>query len=950
MRQQSSVRGNIVVDSQEHNHEPAVGNSADEDSVTRVAQIPGINAIPPAGEGSSRSASSRRAGLPPRDDKTRISKRSPAAEVPALKPALNPFELGRTLEGERLGHFQLEKFVGGGGMGAVFRAADTMLGRIVAVKVLSRDQTDDDTLRRFKNEAQSAARLDHPNIARVYYVGEDRDLHYIVFEFIDGANMRDLVAENGPLSISDALHFTLQVAEALEHASHRDVVHRDIKPSNVLVMPDGHVKLVDMGLARLHQVEASAADLTASGVTLGTFDYISPEQARDPRSADVRSDLYSLGCTLFYMLTGRAPFPVGTVLQKLLSHSSEMPPDVRTLRDGIDDSVAAIVNKLLAKQPSQRYQTPNELIAALVMVADHLGLADVGQRGRFLVTPTEPRFSWIVKHLPWAVPVLLLFAMVLMPRWWMPAPQPVTLNEIRRTFLASHEALPTSSSNEHVEPKVEKNPVIPLTPLRDTSEKGNENSSIRPSVPKVEATNNDVPAKALTPTPTPLPSSNNTTSTETSSDPPKTDPETPMPISVLVVDDGSATLPAGTRRVRSLAEAIRLATESKEITTIQLSYNGERQETAMDLPPRGLEIRAGDGFQPVITFRPKDAELSVDRHMLRAVGGQFIWRHVHLRMELPSDPYDNWSLFQIAAGTGLAFTDCTLTIRNVSDSGTILQNQASFIQLLPTQVTETNKGSGDGKDMMMIRSTPSVIEFSNCIARGQAVLVESPEALPFRLLLNQMLFATTERLVELGGAQQQPTLGDTVEIDLRHVTAYVGDGLCFSKIDQNGPYPLELVLTCHNSIVLTGTNTMTGAKAPLLQRRGTVAQPYRYEGPRVRGEGNFYPDTSVILAVDATGNRDDFTDFTFSERHEARKQGWYDDHPEPGLVVWKNPKRSARRVDLHTKNDYLLEESPSNKAFQVAGFTASLLPNLPDAPSPENPVPAAEPSAPPANE
>ncbi len=210
---------------------------------------------------------------------TVISKRPPVSP-PAFRRAASPFEMGQSLEGEKLNHFQLEEFVGGGGMGAVFRATDTMLGRTVAVKVVSRDQTNEDTLRRFQNEAQSAARLDHPNIARVYYVGEDQGWNYIVFEYIEGVNVRDLVEHNGVLALEDAISYTLQMAEALEHASQRDVTHRDIKPSNILIMLDGRAKLVDMGLARLQQVESSTDDLTASGVTLGTFDYISPEQAR----------------------------------------------------------------------------------------------------------------------------------------------------------------------------------------------------------------------------------------------------------------------------------------------------------------------------------------------------------------------------------------------------------------------------------------------------------------------------------------------------------------------------------------------------------------------------------------------------------------------------------------------------------------------------------------------
>ena len=188
-------------------------------------------------------------------------------------------------------------------------------------------------------------------------------------EYIEGVNVRDLVAARGPLSIEDTLRYSVQVAEALQHAALRDVVHRDIKPSNLIVTPDGRVKLVDMGLARLHQVESPSEDLTASGMTLGTFDYISPEQARDPRSADTRSDLYSLGCTIYFMLTGRPPFPEGTVLQKLLSHSGDQPADVRQFRPELPDELCRILNLLLAKQPTQRFQSPEELVGALLVLA-----------------------------------------------------------------------------------------------------------------------------------------------------------------------------------------------------------------------------------------------------------------------------------------------------------------------------------------------------------------------------------------------------------------------------------------------------------------------------------------------------------------------------------------------------------------------------------------------------
>jgi len=176
-------------------------------------------------------------------------------------------EIGRLLQGHFLGPYRLDEFVGGGGMGAVFRALDTTLDRVVAVKVLSRQQSnDEDMLKRFRNEAQSAARLDHENIGRVHAVGSDDGWHYIVFEFIEGTNLRDVVQQEGPFGIARTIDVTIQVAEALEHASRRNVVHRDIKPSNIIITPAGRARLVDMGLARLHHV-ASDQELTVSGMT-----------------------------------------------------------------------------------------------------------------------------------------------------------------------------------------------------------------------------------------------------------------------------------------------------------------------------------------------------------------------------------------------------------------------------------------------------------------------------------------------------------------------------------------------------------------------------------------------------------------------------------------------------------------------------------------------------------
>jgi serine/threonine protein kinase len=364
---------------------------------------------------------------PQQSDMTVVST-SPPMEIKTSAMRLSPRELGQALEGQQLDHVLLQEYVGGGGMGAVFRAWDTTLHRAVAVKVLSLRQADDaDSLRRFQTEARSAARLDHPNIARAHFVGEDRGVRYIVFEFIEGTNVRDLVYANGPMHVGEALRYTMQIASALSHAWEREVVHRDIKPSNILITPDGNAKLVDMGLARLEFLDQTAQDETATGVTLGTFDYISPEQARSPRDADIRSDIYSLGCTLFFMLAGRPPYMDGTVVQKLLAHQNEAVPDVRELRPDVPDLVASVIATMLAKRPEDRFQNPAELCAALAQCIDELGISappialPFSQRANW-----APRRLWWRRHAPWLVPLALLLLSVaaLGIKWRSDAAQP----------------------------------------------------------------------------------------------------------------------------------------------------------------------------------------------------------------------------------------------------------------------------------------------------------------------------------------------------------------------------------------------------------------------------------------------------------------------------------------------------------------------------------------------
>lgn len=296
---------------------------------------------------------------------------------------------GSDLKGRRLAHYELGEPIGVGGMAAVLRARDTQLDRTVALKILPPEMAKDpENIRRFHQEARAAAKLDHENIARVFYCGEDQGLHFIAFEFVEGENLRTILERRGRIPTGEALRYVRQVATGLEHAASRGVVHRDIKPSNIIITPTGKAKVVDMGLAR--SLEPHADDgLTQSGVTLGTFDYISPEQALEPREADSRSDIYSLGCTLYHMLTGQPAVPEGTAAKKLHHHQHVAPTDPRQLNPDIPDDVALVLSKMMAKDPRQRYQKPVHLVQQLSQIGKRY---DDGSQETFVSVhvPVEP--------------------------------------------------------------------------------------------------------------------------------------------------------------------------------------------------------------------------------------------------------------------------------------------------------------------------------------------------------------------------------------------------------------------------------------------------------------------------------------------------------------------------------------------------------------------------------
>ena len=293
-----------------------------------------------------------------------MEKKRTSSRRPSSKPAQSSGSAD-DLTNKNLGKFAIVKKIGSGGMGAVYLAKDTFLDRTVALKILPAEKAENPTLvKRFRSEAKAAALLNDDHIVKVYESGEIDGLNYISMEYIDGIDVSDLIRRKGTVSVKRSIDIIRQIALALQHAYETNIVHRDIKPSNFMITREGVVKLADMGLARAID-EATETSITRAGSTVGTVDYMAPEQARNSKAADIRSDIYSLGCAWFHMLTGKPPYHEGSVTNKLQAHAISPIPDLRKLNENVPMGVVAIISQMMAKKPEERYQTPKALLADL---------------------------------------------------------------------------------------------------------------------------------------------------------------------------------------------------------------------------------------------------------------------------------------------------------------------------------------------------------------------------------------------------------------------------------------------------------------------------------------------------------------------------------------------------------------------------------------------------------
>jgi len=287
-----------------------------------------------------------------------------------------------------LGKYKLLRHIGKGGMSTVYLAEHLLMRRRVAIKVLPKNRVDDSSyLGRFYQEARAAAQLDDKNIVRAYDVDNDHGTHFLVMEYVNGSDLHALVVQNGPLDYEEAANYVLQAARGLAHAHEMGLVHRDIKPANLLVDKKKTVKVLDMGLAKFQESVEPSLTLTHDEHVLGTADYLAPEQALNSHMADARSDIYSLGCTMYFLLTGHPPFNEGSIRERLLKHQLETPPSIYKDRPDASPSLVNICNRMMSKKPENRYQTAEDVSEVLTEWLKERGYEDIADSGDRLKRP-----------------------------------------------------------------------------------------------------------------------------------------------------------------------------------------------------------------------------------------------------------------------------------------------------------------------------------------------------------------------------------------------------------------------------------------------------------------------------------------------------------------------------------------------------------------------------------
>ncbi len=884
-----------------------------------------------------------------------------------LFPAQIPFDTAEDLSGLTLGHFLIQQRIGMGGMGTVFLATDERLQRPVALKILSPSQLGDPaSIQRFQNEARAAARLDHDHVARVYFYGEEQGLHFIAFEYVQGKNLRDIIRVRGRLEPAEAVSYAVQLAAALCHTSACGVVHRDIKPSNIIITPQGKAKLVDLGLARKETLESSA-HLTVAGTTLGTFDYIAPEQAKDPRNVDVRSDIYALGGTLYHILTGELPYPEGTVLQRLLDHQDKDPPDPALKNRRIPPGLSAIVKKMLAADPRRRYMTAEDLLRDLLLMASALGLQPVPSDSAVMAAWTPRRESFWAQHGGWiSAVVILLIAVGLLqafPDWAHryanestspdapvvvlrsnPSPPGVNPPAIADAGRPSAPAFSTSANedldNISIGAMANEPPIGSAADLVKPNKTPSATAMLRPDgEPFVigTATGNNTAVKPIFEGNLPSVVSDALSKPNVSSEalPQPTFPspfkqeESPKPetrpgtVPTVVADAGRSTdtvaeVPGlfqmvGTGKSYLTLEAA--CAEARDQAVIELNFDGRlpKPESPLRLRQKRLVIQAAKGRRPIITFAPPSG--ATDPALTRMVhvsGGTLSLVNVGLELKIPDNAGGQaWTLFSLARPERLRLQGVTATIINPRNA------QAMFVEFT-APLTDGLVKMGTMKEGSAALITDVGIE--RCLFRGEGVGLAMRDSAPLRCEIKESLFGLSESLVTTDVSTQTMQAPGDISLELTRSTFLLGGSLvALTNGEELGGRAATISITSRHLIVACPKDR------PLLDQLVPVEVMEFRKSVKWVDEANVFDDIQSFWSVRSSlsASAPKIWDFM------AWKSYWSAGEESRNIAIpWRRDWRKQPWSEL-TKDDARFDPLPENLAAPVEPTPGAPLDQLP---------------------
>jgi eukaryotic-like serine/threonine-protein kinase len=822
-------------------------------------------------------------------------------------------------KGIKLDHFVLEERIGIGGMGSVFRAIDERLERVVALKILSPTQTGDPgSVMRFRNEAKAAAKLDHDNISRVFYIGEDSGLNFIAFEYVTGTNIRDLIRRYGQLDPAEAINYALQIAYALKHTSAASVVHRDIKPSNIIVTTSGRAKLVDLGLARKQNAD-SLNELTVAGTTLGTFDYISPEQAKDPRNVDVRSDIYSLGCTLYHMLTGSAPYPDGTMMQKLLSHQENDPPNPADKNKKVTPGLAAIVQRMMASEPRYRHETADELIHALLMVSGSYGMKGMNPEGLiWRASQTTGKRFW-ERNLGWFTTVALLLIIVFSINKFQPDEQP------KQVFTGSSEndkqselTLPPDQKNPgNLVANLDSSPSDQNTGIISNDKNGvSNNPTLNPEkeAEKIFDSRNPSLSEDIK-NPQPNPGKQNG---KTISDIAKDDPIVIPPSKTKIIEEKPriSVISSNGENPQNYPTVESALSEAEDGSTIELLYNGTigtTSEKIWKLNNKSITIRAGNNsagelYRPVIKFDTERFPDDDDPRFITISGGSLELLNIDLRFQFKSSAAQSeWELFSLNGPDQLRMRGVSVVVENSR------YQDVSLVSLSRQNNPITEDDDSNSGTISTINSLE--VRFINCYIAGNCQLVSSRHLLPGQIIIENSILAIHGPVIHCSGSNNMPMNNQQLKLTMEHVTCLLQNGLIRMETGELPRSVLPLHVSARNNIFASWK-----VDQPLVSMNGKNTREEFRGLLQWIGEKNFFENFQSFWYIQPERISEKTENMNFTNW----KVAWKGTTTSSMLdkIVWRNNWKKKDVLEIRT-GDLELGDNNSNNAKGIPLWQAS---------------------------